>query len=919
MDSNSKNIERRLPSGNEPNSSVPDSQKDRDISKNTIYRYENPDDKYREIIFATVSAMQEAGYPISIDNDNTPTETDSIISVNSLSNNKRDLVAESALILGVAEATRRAELTNENDNSESTVKRILNTVIQDPEFNKQFNEYYSGLRWGTDQERFTRALFVHGTEYSREFLDENLTSADIQEYVYLLEPEFYVPYDERKKWRSLTTSQLLAQYPQWDYRKLDDEEFRHTQEGQTLQMNYVHIQGEILSKMHKNSSLNINSKKEIVPLPLIPLSKHPVVEAIIINEVSTDVPKEKYFLGPKAVSEIIIQSDSIPAHNALVKNITTRLPRESKPFFFDGPNEFEFKRGRVLDILYQYKRTKNYELRDILKNDILEILEQYSEHGNITSSLLNDYLLNTSEGSSSSIYRNEIQQANDILLDILTFSFVSPDIEITTKALEVVEDILNQNDIVSNDIENPLSIGRERLALSLIDSLEFVDVNTNPHAVESFANLIFKDQEIACKLRRFVDTKLRIVSERESPEVLKAFDERGRLHYFSSLIDESDEYIIADKKYSELTDPINKLEQSLRTELNFFLFEQAEKLIYIQNKRVLTEEQNKLFSGLINRIEFGDYKMRSLPTEYYSLVELSKRDNLNQNQVSVIAWRLYENLKYINQDSTRLLVPVVLDMYEMAFGPLDKIDTPTNYTSRILSAVSYLIRENSREIFKSADLDSLNKLATYSQKINEYALEISRNHFLPDTIQRHSVEAENWRNETLRNLEHIVGTLRGIDSLYQDYLLIEAVKVKPNIYYPWVINKLKPLWNKMQWEVAEGNTPSNDIKRLYETIETYIRSKLVIQKEYPEDFDVITQGNLASFLYQMYYQMVVPHDIKYNTTVWQEGLGFMHHAVAYMPEEIMNRIKIMFPNSDFANYIENERSRWVDSDENVIL
>lgn len=65
--------------------------------------------------------------------------------------------------------------------------------------------------------------------------------------------------------------------------------------------------------------------------------------------------------------------------------------------------------------------------------------------------------------------------------------------------------------------------------------------------------------------------------------------------------------------------------------------------------------------------------------------------------------------------------------------------------------------------------------------------------------------------------------------------------------------------------------------------------------------------------------MVVPHDIKYKSTVWREGLTFMHQAAAYIPESVMKQIQENYPNSDFADYVEKERARWNEPKESGVV
>jgi hypothetical protein len=132
------------------------------------------------------------------------------------------------------------------------------------------------------------------------------------------------------------------------------------------------------------------------------------------------------------------------------------------------------------------------------------------------------------------------------------------------------------------------------------------------------------------------------------------------------------------------------------------------------------------------------------------------------------------------------------------------------------------------------------------------------------------------------------------------------------VYYPWLLEKLTPFWQKMQWEVGPGNRPSRDISELYRVLEEHIQGRLVLRNpdEYPDNFDVLEEGHIDSLLKEGYERMVVPNDIKYNKTVWQNGLTFMHYAVAYMPESVVQQIKTKYPNSKFAEYIEKERERW---------
>ncbi len=164
----------------------------------------------------------------------------------------------------------------------------------------------------------------------------------------------------------------------------------------------------------------------------------------------------------------------------------------------------------------------------------------------------------------------------------------------------------------------------------------------------------------------------------------------------------------------------------------------------------------------------------------------------------------------------------------------------------------------------------------------------------------------------MRNLGDVMRELKSVGENYERYLRIEAVKVYPHVYYPWLIEQFVPFWQKMQWEVGEGNRPSRDISELYRVLEDHVKSKLVLRKpeEYAEDFDAIEEGHVDTLIREGYQRMIVPHDIKYNGTVWREGMSFMHAAVAYMPPTLLEQIRAKYPNTPFAEYLEKEHERW---------
>ncbi len=237
---------------------------------------------------------------------------------------------------------------------------------------------------------------------------------------------------------------------------------------------------------------------------------------------------------------------------------------------------------------------------------------------------------------------------------------------------------------------------------------------------------------------------------------------------------------------------------------------------------------------------------------------------------------------------------------------------PNRDTSVALGSAANLARKHGREMFKSASEEDLRLLASYMEGIKQRARMVTNGELLPQQTGRsfNKAEIQEWQRERLQDLKFSMQQLAAVGEYYNEFLQIEAVKVRPDVYYPWLLEQLAPFWKKMQWEVGPGNHPSGQIIRLYRTLEDHIRNKLILADDYPEDFDVLGAGNLDGLLLEMYNQVVLNHDIKYNGTVWTEGMTFIHMAVAYMPEAVVRQIENKHKNTAFAKFIRDEHGRW---------
>lgn len=169
--------------------------------------------------------------------------------------------------------------------------------------------------------------------------------------------------------------------------------------------------------------------------------------------------------------------------------------------------------------------------------------------------------------------------------------------------------------------------------------------------------------------------------------------------------------------------------------------------------------------------------------------------------------------------------------------------------------------------------------------------------------------------QALLDVKRAIEKFNHMGEKYNAYLHLEEVKVNPHIYYPWIMNKLTPFWYKMQREVAPENRPHNDMRTLYQMLQQHIVNKLDIRQEpYPKDYDVFADGNLGSFLVTCYEQMIVPHKMGYYGVVWNEGRTFMHYAVAFMPESIVQKFRAEYGEQHpFVDYLVNSRSRRSDN------
>lgn len=907
--------------------------KERKEYPHIIYEIESTSPYDHALVLATQEAMLDAQFPIVVDLEGKGSDLKAVVRTSAPE--RRDQAVQSALFLGLTEATRKGmepsveavgtrqvpDISEYGIQAGAVAGGLLQGLTSKPELMEEFRGYYGGLRWRTDQERFIRALFIHGVDFDPEFLDQSLNGSHISSLVYRLEAD--IPYEQRRDWYSTEPSEIFERFPELDYRRLEDEDFRATPEGQKLLKEYAKLCGDILADQNKKRiDINITKDGEEIARPQIPLSKHPIIEALVVDELSVDRPKPKYDFGPSDLTDIVLDSDSEAAHHALVTAINTRLP-EGHRRVFDGPDEFDHKHRNIWSILRSYNETLvGDRRRELLSRDVVRIMDAFTGEGEIATSVREDnieYRVKSRSWNSDGEATNstEVYKIKDIVRDLIKFGITAPDPEIVARAEGLIDQYISENSVKLTG-PDALSLTGADLMLVLIDALKEVSMGSQPAAFARAGTRVFGDAAIGEQLREFTEGRIQAIEIRSTPDVLLAIKELRK--YGLSLDDnKSPEEVEARRRYEELVRPANQLVEGQRQTKNQLLLNLLKQLvgsdILVQNG-----EAAKLFTGFVKRVEFSDYHMRQLPAEYHALMGLANNPNLTERQRNDILWQMQNQFEYIESEAAYMLVPVVLDMYQVALGPVDAVRLPTKDTSHGLSAATQIVRKHGHGMFKSASQDQLETLVNYEKAIRAHAERVATSAIIEDGEADSDVDIaglQEWQKESIGNLRDVMRQLQSIEEYYESYLRIEAVKAYPHIYYPWLLEQMIPFWQKMQWEVREEKRPSRDIKELYRVLKDHVEKRLVIREpdDYTEDFDVIDEGHVDTLIKECYDRMVVPHDIKYNTTVWQDGLSFMHAAVAYMPPALLERIKVKYPNSKFVEYLEKEHARWKKEEE----
>lgn len=851
-----------------------------------------------EAVGVAVGALQRAGITVVGDY-----QTDAQAGVNSVAmrasvQERRELITLSALAQGAASIARREVPGSTSANTTGAViETAVRQIVDNPELYKQFQSYYGGLGWGVDQERFTQILFEYGTPYDRVLVEQSLSGSHVHKLI-----EDNGTAVDGSDWREIfgkTAEELLQRFPQLDYRQLDDPAFVETPAGQQLAAGYARICGLLQAERHKRYPPEITEEGTVTVRPIIPLSRFPVIEALMTEEALMSRPKAKYDFGRHDVVDLILCADSVPAQQAIVQAVTTRLPKEER-YVWDGPDEFSHKLGVIRELAYAYEHADDPGRKSAFKNMVLEVLDAYTGNGAMTHQLCAE---NSENGRAGLRTDAHVRDVKNIVINILAVGLASPDAdEFLARALP------NDEHSLATGVD-PFALDRTDLAKVLFGALSKVGEGSYADVFERLGQKVFQDDHIATALQYAANLKIEAARKNRRPEVMLARKVLQAFHW--SIGEKTQEQLDAEKDLDIASEPAEEAFGLAQETLNNVLIGHLTSMVENGSVRQLQPEDHhhKFFKELLGRISYGDmYTMRELPPAYHALMELGRSPLLAEDLKAGIVWKMAEETKYVNDSALRLLPTMIVDGYRVMLGEQGSLRLPSYHTASGLSALAAMAHRT--KIFKFATEEQLQTLKHYHT-----GMMLLGDRYLTASLADGQTGADEVRGADKEQAHYLHSTLQEMSEIagyYREFLYLEDVKEKPEVYYPWVLKELVPFWRKMQWEVSPGNRPTPDVSALYNTFKNLIDHSLVFQDaKYPENFDVFLDGNLDALIIEGYRQMVVPHDIKYVGAVYHEGLSFMLNAVLMMPEPVVQQFRDKYgKDSGVVQYIERNRKQF---------
>src|SRR5581483_229411 len=165
---------------------------------------------------------------------------------------------------------------------------------------------------------------------------------------------------------------------------------------------------------------------------------------------------------------IILDSDSVPAHQALIASINRRVPEESRRVF-DGPSEFQHKHGTIRSVMRAYREASDDDsTRAVLKEDLLTVMQEYTGNGIIAESVRAGYYDWMARGFNYP--PQEVGEVKKIVSDLITEGLAAKDMEIVGAAENIVFQSLAGNNQGLVEKADPLALDRSEILLAVLDA-----------------------------------------------------------------------------------------------------------------------------------------------------------------------------------------------------------------------------------------------------------------------------------------------------------------------------------------------------------------------------------------------------------------------------------------------------------------
>ena len=867
-------------------------ERQRQLHPNVVFEYASNSAADMLAVNVAIDVLQQSGLELIGDRRfDEETLTDYVV-IRAAEMERHRLSAVGAIAQGATGIARRS--VDGVEDTRAMTETAINQVIKNSELYEEFQSYYGGLGWHSDQEKFVRALFEHGTTYDKELLSQKLDGNHVRQLIEELQIE--VKREDWRTWYAKTTDQLFDEFPQVDYRKLDDQDFADSPDGRSLTEAYRNICGSIKADQYRQYPPEINNSGVVATRPVLPLTHFPLIESLMTDELSMMKPEAKYSFGRGDVMDIALNSDSLSAQQAIVDTATTRLPVEQR-YVYDGPDEFVHKFRVIRKLTHAFETTVDPERRAKLKRMVLDVLNTYTGNGDMANEIRAEY---TEEERLGHGYSRSVDELKSIVKSILVIGLASSDAnEFITRAFPEYETGLVLN-------TDPLALGHNDQVTVLLDALGKVDEQSHADVFGRLGMKIFRNNAIATEFQRIAEIKIGAANSYHQPGVSLA---RKALRQFG--------LSLGDNKSQEELDAIASLESlTAHADEQFDLAQELVNTLIIDFLSQMVDkgedlsdsgENNNLFRELLERISYGDlFTIKELPAEYHLLMALGQRQDIADNLKAAIVWKLGNKTDFVSDALMRLFPTAVVDGHKVLLGELGSLQLPSQNTIHGLGALATMARRP--KIFQYATDEQLMLLDQYRTEMTQIG-----DRYLTASLPG---DVDNGDRDQARHLQRALSEMSHIAEQYEEFLYLEDVKRKPHMYYPWLLKAFVPFWQKMQWEVAPGNRPSREISALYNVLDDLVVNKLVRQNgDYPEAFDVFSDGNLDSLLIEGYERMVVPHDIKYVNTVYHDGLSFMLSAALMMPESVLQQFKDKYGDSSaIVKYLESNRARFSKSD-----